>query len=240
MIFEPLELLPRLVRSTRDIYENRSILKHLPCMDFTIRYLAQIVLADVEAGKRFRKVECLKVLRAVVRNSTETPNFKPETVRLLFRIYKNLIFKVSEDGQWAASVLIKDQLLTDDEVRWLIKNYKQSVHPLNRLLLYPEHHPAIVAWAEKVYKACELPDREAEVVALVIQDSIPSYVDQSNTDLILRAVSRARIPDEAKEALLKRLSHRENYDTLLDIALRLEMPSLIRHMIVEVDKEQAA
>jgi len=180
------------------------------------------------------------VLRAIVRNSPETPHFEPETVRLLFRIYKNLIFRVSEDGQWAASVLIKDQLLTDDEIQWLVKNYKQSVPLLNRLLLYPEHHPAIAAWAGKVYRDRELPDREAEVVALLIQDGIPSYADRSNTDLILRAVSRARIPDAVKEALLKELSQRENYGTLLDLALGLEMPSLIRHMIAEVARAEAA
>jgi len=240
MIFQPSELLPQIVRSTRDIYENRSILKRLPCADSTVRYLAQIVLTDIEAGKRFRKTECLKVLRAIVRNSTGAPRFQPETVRLLFRIYKNLIFEVSEDGRWAASVLIKDQLLTDDEIQWLIENYNQSVHPLNRLLLYPERHPAIVTWAEKVYRTGELPEREAEVIALLIRDDIPSYVDQTNTDLILRAVSRARIPDAIKEALFKEFSQQENYNTLLDLALRLEMPSLIRHMIAKIEKDEAA
>ncbi|MBE7552418.1 MAG: hypothetical protein HS126_15215 [Anaerolineales bacterium] len=234
MIFEPSELLPRYIKSTHDIYKNSSILKLLPCTNFTIRYLAHIVLTDVEARKRFRRVECLKGLRAIVRNCKGPPQLKPEIIRLLFGIYKKLIFEVPENGQWAASVLIKDQLLTDEEIQWLIENCKQSMHLLNRLLLYPERHPAIMIWAEKAYKAREFPDREGEIIALIIQDDIPLYVNQSDINLILKAISRARVPDVTKEALLKKYSNHENYDTLLDIALRLKMPSLIRYMIAEV------
>lgn len=237
MIFEPSELLPQMIGSTRDIYENRSILKRLPCADSTVRHLAQIVLVEIEGGKRFRKTECLKVLRAIVRNSAEAPQFQPETVRLLFRIYQKLIFKVSEEGQWAASVLIKNQLLADGEIQWLIDNYDQSVHLLNRLLLYPVRHPAIVTWAENVYRTGELPGRRTEVIALLIQDDIPSFVDQTHAEPLLRAVSRARISHEHKEALLRTFAVQKSYDTLLDLALRLEMPSLIRHMIAEITKD---
>jgi hypothetical protein len=180
------------------------------------------------------------VLRAIIKNSSEIPSLESETVRLLFQVYRNLIFDVPEEGQWAASILIKGQLLEDAEIQWLIQNYRQSAHPLNRLLLYPEYHPAIAAWAEHVYKAHELPTREAELIALFIQRNIPPFVVQTDTDQLLEAVSRARIPAADKEALLMKLAGPQNFDTLIDIALRLKMSSLIHYVIREIEKLQAA
>ncbi len=217
------------------------MLKHLPCSDDSIEHLARIVLNAIETHKRFRRVECLKVLRAIIRNADEIPNFKSETVHLLFQIYKNLIFDIPEEGQWAASVLIKGQTLDDKEIQWLVENYKQSTHLVNGLLLYPEYHPTIAEWAESVYKANELPDREAEVIALLIQEDIPAFVNRADkVDLLLRAVSRARIPVSDKERLLIGLAKTENFNTLLDIALRLRMPPLIRYISQVIEREKAA
>lgn len=236
VLLEPSEALPKLVKSARDIYEYRFVLKHLPASDGTIGHLARIVLNAIEARKRTRKVECLKVLRAIVRNADGIPNFEFETIRLLFQIYKSLIFDIPEEGQWAASVLIKGQVLDDEGIQWLIQNYRRSTHLVNRLLLYPQYHPMIAVWAEAVYKAHELPDREAEVVALLIQKDIPAFVSRADVNLLLKAVSRARITALEKETLLTGLARAENFDTLLDIALQLRMPSLISYVSQEIEK----
>lgn len=239
VLIEPSEALPRLVKSAQDVYEYRSVLKRLPCTNETIKHLAKVVLNALESRTRFRKVECLKVLRAIIKNSNGVSGLESETVRFLFQVYKNVIFNVPEEGQWAASILIKGQILEDAEIHWLIQNYRQSIHPLNRLLLYPEYHPAIAAWAEDVYKAHELPNRETELIALFIQRDIPPFVVQTDTNQLIEAVSRARIPVADKEAFLMKLACPQNFNTLIDIALRLKMPPLIHYVIREIKKLQS-
>lgn len=234
MVFEPNEYLPKFVKSTRDIYQHKSVLKRLPCTAFVMGYLAQIVLDDIRANKRFRRADCLKVLRAIIRNNEAMPRFAQETVRMLFQIYPALIFEVPEDAQWAASVLIKGQTLEESEIQWLIENYRRSVHILNRLLLYPEPHPIIEAWAERVYKADEFPEREAEVVALLIHNDIPPYVSCED-EIKLEAIARARISDSVKDALIRKFACPNNYDKVLELALRLRMSSLILHMVESLD-----
>jgi hypothetical protein len=230
MVFEPKEYLPRFVKSTHDICQYKSALKRLPCNDFVMGYLAQIVLDDIRTGKRFRRADCLKVLRAIIRNNETTPGFARETIRMLFQIYQALIFEVPEDDQWAASVLVKGQILEESQIQWLIESYQKSVHILNRLLLYPEPHPIIEAWAERVYKANEFPDREAEVVALLIHNDIPAYVS-CRDEVKLEAIARARISDSVKDVLIRKFACPNNSDKVLELALRLRMPSLIQHLV---------
>ncbi len=230
MIFEPDEYLPKFVKSTHDIYQHKSVLKQLPCTDFVMGYLAYIVLDDIRIAKRFRRADCLKVLRDIIRNNETTPRFSQKTTRVLFQIYQALIFKVPDDTKWAVSVLIKGQTLGESEIQWLIENYWKSVHILNRLLLYPEPNPLIEAWAECVYKANEFPDREAEIVALLIHNDIPAYVRCKN-ELKLEAIARARISDSVKEALIKEFACLNTSDIVRDLALRLRRPSLIQHLV---------
>jgi hypothetical protein len=234
MVFEPEEYLPRFVKSTHNICKYKSVLKRLPCTDFVMGYLAKIVLDDIRTGKRFKRADCLKVLRAIIKNNKTTPRLARKTIRMLFQIYQALIFKVSEDAQWAASFLIKGQILEESEIQWLIENYQKSVHILNRLLLYPEPHPRIEAWAERVYKANEFPDREAEVVALLIHNDIPAYVS-CRDEVKLEAIARARIPDSVKDVLIRKFACPNNCDKVLNLALRLRMPSLIRHLVEAFD-----
>lgn len=234
VLFEPLIVLPTLVKTTQDIFKFKSVLKSLPCTDEIVTYLANIILEAISAQKRFRKVECLKVLRSIVRNSQGVPHFESTTIRLLFRIYQNLIFDLPEDGQWAVSVLIKGQLLENSEIHWLINNYKQSVHPLNRLLLYPEYHPTIAEWAERVYLAHEFPEREIEIISLCIQKNLPPFVDQGNYEVILKSISRARLTLAEKEILLIKMAHPENIHILMEIAINYKMKTLFQIVKREV------
>ena len=93
MVFKPEKYLPQYIKSTEDIYNFRRILKLIPYSDFCIRYLAEIISERLAMEKKFRKVDCLKVLRSNLRNSSEWPKFEYDTVRLLFSIYKNLFFQ---------------------------------------------------------------------------------------------------------------------------------------------------
>lgn len=236
LIFEPHEYLPKFVRSARDIYELRSILKSVQPTDFVIAYLAHIILSELKSGRRFRKVDCIRLLRRLIRDAN-FPAFSSSTVSVLFEIYKALIFNMSEKNQWAVSVLIKGQKLSDDEIEWLIENYRKSEHVVNRLLLYPVSHPLVVEWAKSVYKAGEFSHRESEVIALLINNNfVPAYVvDRTDSATILKAIARARICKSNKEILMREFLEPDNYRLALDLALKMNMPVLVHYMLKKLD-----
>jgi hypothetical protein len=66
----PPEFVQERVRTVRDIYENRSFLKQLPGSNDTVSHIANIILAAIRAQDRMRTMDCLKILRDLVRNTT--------------------------------------------------------------------------------------------------------------------------------------------------------------------------
>lgn len=229
--FSPEDVIPHHIKTTRDIYENRSFLKTLPYSDFTLSYLAKIILDDLENNKRFRKNDCIKVLRRIIINFDGDPQLQSETIKLLFSIYKKLIFIVSETNQWYLSRIIKDQKLDESDIKWLIENSDESVHLLNRLLRYPTYHPMICKWAEKVYQDNKYKDRESEIIALLILDDIPPYIEIENCNQILWAIYYSRTSLDMKERLLINYFSPECFKSALEISLRLNLRSVIDEMI---------
>lgn len=236
VLFEPEIILPVCVKSTQDIYINRTVLKNLQCNDDTVFYIANIILDALLNRRKFRKTDCIKVLRSIIRNTETGFKFKPTTVRILFQIYKYLINTISEEGQWATSILIKNQLLVDEEIQWLMQNCQSNIHPLNRLLLYPEYNPLISKWAEKVYLANDFPEREIEIIALCIKNDIPAFIDIAQMDKIIEAVVRARIPYDNKENMLIKMLDQENYERLLNVAIKYHMKNLFENLRFAIEK----
>lgn len=63
---------------------------------------------------------------------------------------------------------------------------------------------------------------------------MPAYVSREDTGLVLKAVARARIGTADKERMLARLATVEDFELLLEIAVRLKSGALLRHMHKEV------
>ena len=93
------------IRTVHDIYQHHKVLKRIPFSEDALQYLASIILDALDSSKRFRKTECLKVLRAILRNSDPPPILSEQTLALLFRIYVQAIDNLPDEGKWAASVL---------------------------------------------------------------------------------------------------------------------------------------
>jgi hypothetical protein len=231
----PPEFVQDRVRTVRDIYENRSVLKRLPGTDGTVSHIANIILAAVRARGRMRTLDCLKVLRSLIRNTTSGEAFRPATVHVLFEIYKHYIFDGSEELQWCISAIVKDQLLDDEAVDWLLANENQSEHIVNRLLLFPTAHPKIKAWAKRAYQTNAFPDRQYQVVALLIEKDLPSYVEDEESNTILWAIHKARIPEVHKVALINKYSDLDSVESLVKIADQMENKEIIVHLLSKLE-----
>ena len=236
MEFYPERYILGLFVSTRDIYEHRSLLKGIKFNDHVLGYLVDIILADIDQNRRFRKYDCLKVIRAIVRaKEPEQVIISQEVISRLFRIYKEYIFIENEKIQWCVSAILKNQILNDEDIQWLTFHYQESDHLVNRLLRYPDRNPRITVWAEQVYKSNALPDRLSEVIGLLIDEDIPSYVKERGSELIW-AIYYSLIPDIVKQNLLRKYYSMETLETILTVSSRMNFPIVMEFILKELEK----
>ena len=232
----PEEFLPIYVRDTKDIYEHRSLLKQLLLSDYALNYLLDIIIKAIDDGARFRKLDCLKVTKAILKNNPLGHVLDSRTVSKLFFLYKTFILHRSEEIRACANLLIRFQCLSENEVAWLVYNWDKSEHSLNRLLRYPKKHSLITQWAKGMYQQGQVRNRMAEVVALLIDDSIPSFVTE-NEDTIIWAIYYSRVTDEVKQRLLKERFSVESLNALWKVSVRLRYPEVIEFMRAKVRKQ---
>lgn len=236
MLFYPAEYVPKFVLSTRDIFSNRELLKSIKFNNAALDHLLNIVLRDIREKKRFRRIECLKVIRSIIKRRGSSQLIEAAVLRKLFSLYKTFVFDNREKILWCISSFIKDQILEKEEIEWLIHNYKKSVHIVNRLLRYPTKNKLVINWAKRVYLKRELRDRASEVLALLIDREIPSFVEESNPQTLIWGIYYARITDEAKQELLKKYGPKSVYTTV-EICTRLGYPAVIEFMLQELAKK---
>jgi len=228
MLFAPETYLPRYIRTARDIYQNRTLLRQLPSNQHTLNYLLDIIIKTVQEGIRFRTLDCLKVVKELVKGRPPELVLPSDTVDKLFSLYQEFVFHRNEEVQWCVSWFIKSVVLSDDSVEWLISNYRRSEHLVNRLLDYPTRHPRIVEWAEDIWRSGELRNRKSQVIGLLISDEIPAYVNERDNTSLIWAIYYARVPAETKQKLLTEHYSPESIDAFLEVCRRLEYPSVIK------------
>lgn len=232
----PPEFVLENIYTARDIYENRKILRQLPGTNDTVSHIGRIILEAVKARKRIRTLDCLKVLRSFVHNPISDETLSPTTVHVLFEIYKHYIFSQNEELQWCVSSIVKNQILDDQAIDWLLANESKSTHIVNRLLLFPAAHPKIKKWAKRAYRTGAFPDRRSEVIALLIEDDLPLYAKKENSKTILWAIYKARIPDNHKIALINKYSDLASVESVMKIADRIKNKEI---MVCLLDKLEA-
>ena len=229
--YEPEQYVLQHIKTVRDVYEHRTALKAFSGTNRIISHIGQILVDTIEEGKRMRTLDCLKVLRALVKKANPG-DLKPETVRRLFRIYQQFIFRDNEDIQWCVSAILKDKPLTDSAIGWLVQNCNRSDHIANRLLLYPEAHGEITIWAERVYREDGLPHRRSDLIAVLLTvANADRFAAENDANAFVWAVFKSRLPTRQKIALLKKYSCFEAFASVVEIADRLGSPDLLRHFL---------
>jgi hypothetical protein len=201
-----------------------------PCTDYVIGHLAGLILTVTEQGKRFRKYECLRNIRQIIRNDPHRSALSSETLTLLFRLYQYYIYSDKEEIQWCVSTYLKDQTLTAHQITWLIENAASSVHLVNRLLRYPVRDAAIARWAQTCLAADLFNDRKAELLALLIEDELPACATGVPAETVLWAIYYAHIPVQEKSKLLRLVMTKEAAESALTIAMRLGLPEVVRSL----------
>ena len=230
----PLQDAAKLVQSPKDIYELRSTLKYAQYSENIVRHLAQILVNAVDSGARFRQFDCLKVLRAIVKDQTE-PQLSPETTSLLFRLYKHYIFHHREEVRWCVSEILRGRVLAELELDWLLMRWEQSLHFVNRLLRYPIYDPKLADWATQVNGHELLANRHSEVIALAIKDCLPEFAELYSNDAVIWAIFYAQVPDRMKEKMLISSFSFDSLESYIEVSLRLESRVALHFALEQCD-----
>jgi hypothetical protein len=228
--FEPELVLPSLASDITAVYLNRAFIRMAPCTDYVIGHLAKLILTATEQGKRFRKYDCLRNIRQIIRRHPGVSTLSSETVELLFRLYQHYIYSDKEEIQWCVSTYLKDRMLAAHQVAWFIENAEISVHLVNRLLRYPVRDAAIAQWAQASLAADLFSDRKAELLALLIENALPACATGVPAETVLWAIYYARLPVQEKSRLLCSIMTKEAAESALTIAMRLELPEVVRSL----------
>lgn len=240
LIYEPEEFVVGHITTVRDIYHHRSALKTFTGTDQIVSHVAGIIIQAIDNHQRMRTLDCLKVLRALVKQGSPEV-FQPNTIEKLFRIYREFIFRDNDEVQWCVSAILKDKPLSDEAVDWLLKNASESEHIVNRLLLYPTHHPKIVSWAQQVYDDNSLPNRRSEIIALLLSDRDADALAAGNDpNSFLWGVFKSHLPREDKIRLVERHCSFQAFASVVEIADRLSSPGVLQMFLQKLKEEQEA
>lgn len=230
--FNPSETLRVRIHSVRDILTYKSELKQCSYEPIILGDCARLVRAALENRQRFRVLEALKVLRSqvVAAHGVEIP---VEIVRDLFAIFRRLILTSREEVQWILSRLVKDRRLTDDEVGWLIDNWKSSTHIVNRLLLYPVPNHNVLAWAEARYEDDSLSERLSELIAVLFPARGLGAFAGVDPLKLAWGIVRTSIEIEDKITAIETIVQHLPAEAIVKIAVKLNAPALIRTALRE-------
>ena len=80
--------LPLYIQSAKDIYEHRSLLKQLLLSETTINYLMDLIIESINNKSRFRTLDCLRVLRIILRNNPFGIELSEPTIKKLFYFHQ--------------------------------------------------------------------------------------------------------------------------------------------------------
>jgi hypothetical protein len=238
LTYKPEEYVLGQIKTIRDLYEHRTPLKAFIGTDRIVSHIAAIMVAAIDGGIRMRTLDCLKVLRALVKSKQPTA-LKPHTIGMLFKIYQQFIFRDNENVQWCVSVILKGKVLSDDAIDWLVQNFSKSEHIVNRLLLYPEPHPKIRKWAKRIHDEGGLPRRRSEVLALLLTQASADHLARNNDlNTFAWAVFKSHLERQQKIALLGKYSAFETFASVIEIADRLESPELLQQVLTKLKREE--
>lgn len=223
------------VRNIDDVNRWGAYLKECRWDFDSFDYLLSVFVNTLVDKSRFvNKVDCFKVVRFAIKRNFIECQFPIEIIDKLFFLFKAFhLFKPPSNYDiisWL-SVSLKDQVLSDEQVDWLIQNAATDETILNRLLRYPKWNKSISQWASKSLGSEVVEGRESELYGRLIRDKIPDILQGKESNSIAWGIYYSDNTVETKENLLLAVSEESNLHSVCGIAHRLNLPNVIKELI---------
>ncbi len=123
---------------------------------------------------------------------------------------------------------LKDQILNDDNINWLIENVSKDEIVLNRLLRYPKWNRLIEQWAIQSVETEIIEGRESELYGILIKDKIPDILRNKDSEQLAWGIYYSKNDKDTKERLLLNIASTSNYRSICEISYRLNLPNVVK------------
>lgn len=211
----------RFLNSYKSIIENKNLIKQSLPDNGTLNILLDTIIFRISTNQRFQKLTLLKLIRSQLVKE----DLDDAIVDKLFFLFKELYTKLNSDNLWILSTLLKDVLLPDPNIYWLIENFEKSEHIQNRLLRYPDTNKTISNWASDCIDKHILSDRFSELIGLKLNFE-PDY-SHPNSTALLWGIHYSKLEDFKKKELLIRHLCDDNFTEFLTICEKNNFSDLI-------------
>jgi len=201
-----------------DKYEQiilfKDILKNVLPNKEILNKLLDTAIHRIENRKRFQKLTLIKLIR----HHSNIDNLDDKIKGKLFDIFKYLIITASEDVEWKLTSLLKDKELAEDNIRWLIDNYENSKHIVNRLLRYPVSNKLIYKWADYCLQNKKLEDRLSELIGIKLNYN--AKFKHKDKAAFVWGIHYSKLDVDTKKDLLLRNINKDNFIEVIKISER--------------------
>lgn len=189
--------------------------------------LLDIVLDLLENNRRFQKFRLVKLIQVhskfIVVNKTLLEKF--------FKVYQNLIFNSNAETCWKLSVILKEVILNNQQINWLIENAKENEFIQNRLLRYPQKNKLISNWAKEMMSKNLLESRKSELIGLILNFDQRFLTDNNNN--MMWAIHYSKLSPKDKQSLLKKYLTDESLSEFIEVCSRNQFFGLIAEVYLE-------
>jgi len=220
----PLELL----MDYRSILVFRNYLKTAKPDQQLLTILLDITLQKINSKKRFQKILLLKLIL----HHSRCENLDSSSHVKIFEIYQRMICSEPDEVCWKLSNMIRDRELSREQLNWLLENYEQSKHILNRILRYPVKNKKVSEWAETAINNEELISRRAEIIGCIL--NYRSGYRHKDHDALVWGIYYSKLDDEHKKILLDKHLYPDNLVEVLKICERAGYTDLIEKWYNEI------
>lgn len=212
------------IKTFDDIIENKNQLKYSKYSLKTYSKILDIIIKKIDTKKRFQKEKSISILKWLNQKRNKK-QLSRKIIDKIFYIYKNLIFNSNENICWSLSTLLKDQILSEHQLKWLTDNAIKSDFILNRVLRYPIKSRLISTWAKDNVNIEAFKKRNSEFIGLIL-NYYPDYRTDNKISMIW-GIYYSKLSNKVK---IKRLSENLNFESFyefLEVAKRLELYTLL-------------
>jgi hypothetical protein len=169
VIGNPEKYVPLNFTKFEDLEKNYSLLHKIHFDNKSRDYLLSMACDYILSKARNRKSVAKKVVYRLIKNSLGKTN-DLTIIEKLFEVFKKFAFDCAEDN-WKISLFLKDVVLTDQMILWLIENSSKNDLIANRILRYPVKNEIIADWAKvQIDKYYGSISRKSEVIGLALSD----------------------------------------------------------------------
>ncbi len=229
LVTQKFDIMQEWIEGIPDIVKIKDFIKYNSCTTQCYKHLLRVVVNSQSKILVKNDGKVLSILRNVIRSN---PNmaFDEETSKLSFQVFQKYVLHNNADMNSHANRLLVNVILDDDSIKWLIDNVDESDHILNRILRYPIYNERIAKWAKQQYKSDALPERTSELIGLLINEGLPTFIT-SDDKVKIWGIYYSKASDEIKKQLLLSVYSLEVLDDFISICKRLGYFDIIEEVL---------